>query len=424
MRRKTSAALSVLTVLALLVGVFPVTAAAVLMEPTFSGTITKTVTLPDAVTFTDEDFTGLYDKNDGADLASVRITGTNPAFGALKLDGAAYALGTFIPLADLEDGKLSFAATDDGTVSYSVYARAEGDATQYGPVTLTITVEEDDYAGTVDYTTDKNTPVDLVGAHFADAFKDATNNALSYVNFRLPLPTRGTLYIDYVSPSHPGDPVEDDVDYSVSDLSDITFVPAEDFTGRVNIAYTAYNAGDDGFAGLLKITVSVPEATAPEGSAHFNDVGRRHAWAVEAIDCLYDEGIIQGVGHGYYNPVASISRGDFITMLCRAFDLSAEDFTGGGKSNPKSALSRQDAMVLLVEALDAADKTLPASGTLTLDDFSDSGKISPYAVDAVETLVEAGIIQGYDGKLNPKAGVSRAEMAVILYRVLDALNLI
>ncbi len=168
------------------------------------------------------------------------------------------------------------------------------------------------------------------------------------------------------------------------------------------------------------------------------------SWASKAIDYLFEQGIISGVKPGYYNPNASISRGDFTLMLCRAFDLSADskgNFSdvdadsyysdaistakalgiakgSNGKFNPHSALSRQDAMVLIARALDAAGKSLPKGDSSDLDQFSDSKQISAYAADAVAALVKAEIIQGYGDNLRPHGNVSRAEMAVILYRIL------
>jgi hypothetical protein len=51
-------------------------------------------------------------------------------------------------------------------------------------------------------------------------------------------------------------------------------------------------------------------------------------------------------------------------------------------------------------------------------EYADADEISSYAVEAVATLVKAGVISGSDGSLNPKNMISRAEMAIMLYRVL------
>jgi hypothetical protein len=112
------------------------------VAPTFSGTITKSVTLSHGLTFTAADFTGRYAKNDGGDLDSVIITGSNPTFGTLKLGANDYSPGDIVSLSDLGNGRLTFVATDAGTVSYIVKACALGDAeTPIGSVVLKITAE-------------------------------------------------------------------------------------------------------------------------------------------------------------------------------------------------------------------------------------------------------------------------------------------
>ena len=46
-----------------------------------------------------------------------------------------------------------------------------------------------------------------------------------------------------------------DADDDESSLSDVTFVPASDYTGTVKIAYTAYNTDGKSYTGTIKITV-------------------------------------------------------------------------------------------------------------------------------------------------------------------------
>lgn len=74
-------------------------------------------------------------------------------------------------------------------------------------------------------------------------------------------------------------------------------------------------------------------------------------------------------------------------------------------------------MVILKKTADALGVTLPARKG-TLSQFSDADKIADYAVEAAQALVSAGVINGSNGKLNPRSSISRAEMAAVLYRVL------
>ena len=532
---------------------------AVSVAPSFSGTISKSVTLPASLTFAASDFTGKYAKNDGGALASITITGSNPSFGKLRLGSSDYSAGTSVPISDVSSGRLTFVTTGAGTVSYSVRAYASGDATTLiGSATLTIAVQastaadiaymaeantpvtfdtsdfnnvcgnltgenlnyvrftlpsssygklyydytsSSDYGSTVSssvkyyrssslylakvtfvpksgyfgavsiaytgynidgqsftgkvtilvlavadditYTTDENAPIAFKASDFSYASDDATDGTLSYVKFKLPSSTYGKLYYDYASPSDTGSSVSTSAKYyrsSSPSLSKATFVPKYGYTGTVSISYTGYNTDGDAYLGTVKVVVREGDGS----SAYFDDVGAGYWWASEAIDYLYTTGVATGVGPGTYNPSASISRGDFMLMLCRAFDLKANvagNFsdvpagsyyfdaiavakalgiaTGdGGTFRPTAAVTRQDAMVLVARTLAVASETIPAGNWSDLAGFSDTGDVSDYAVSAASSLVRAKIIVGTAGRLNPKGSVSRSEMAVILHRVL------
>lgn len=178
-------------------------------------------------------------------------------------------------------------------------------------------------------------------------------------------------------------------------------------------------------------------------SVYFADVTEKYAWAMGEIDYLANAKIVAGSGNCLYSPDATIRRGDFLTMLYRAYDMSnyvtGENFAdvpadsyyadalsacralgiaSGDAENkfyPTAALTRQDAIVFLSRTLERTGLLLP---TGSLSGFSDAADIADYAVDAVSSLVRAGVISGTDGKLDPKAKVSRAAMAVMLYRSL------
>ncbi|MDD3290458.1 MAG: S-layer homology domain-containing protein [Eubacteriales bacterium] len=564
MKRRFYSSIAWVLVLMMVAGFSPVYA----VGSDFSGTVAKTVPLPDVITFTAADFTELY-KRDIDTMDAVVITGADPDFGALKLEEES-ALGERIDMEDIQDGVLTFVPTDTGVVSYTVTAYAFDEEEPAGAATLTVTVEESTDAGNAEYTVDENMPIRLSSVYFAEVFRGANGRELSYVKFDIPGADKGVLYLDYTSAvlfearitateryyadTYPG-------------ISRITFVPAEDFSGTISIPYTGYAADDSAYWGMLTIhvrdasaeeiaysteaeeavsfdaedfdevclemtgdelsyviftlpapshgklyynyrsatdydalvltnakyfnsaepglsgvdflpavdvtgtvrilykgysvegesyngTVAVTvdaaeeeedeEEEVPEESEHFRDVGKNIAWAAEAIDYLYEEGILLGDGAGYYNPRASISRGDFMMMLSRAFDLDTafeDNFTdvdkddyyykavgaakkfgitkgSNGKFNPRSALSRQDAMVLILRALEAADIDLEEGAEEVLTPFKDQHKISDYAKDAFQAMVRAGIIKGSGKFLNPNSSVSRAEIAVILYRIL------
>lgn len=75
---------------------------------------------------------------------------------------------------------------------------------------------------------------------------------------------------------------------------------------------------------------------------------------------------------------------------------------------------------LLYRALEKLNELPKATTSKELSDFSDSASVSDYAKDAFECLVKGGIVSGTNGKLNPAALSTRAQMTQILYNLLSA----
>ena len=85
---------------------------------------------------------------------------------------------------------------------------------------------------------------------------------------------------------------------------------------------------------------------------------------------------------------------------------------------PRAPVTRQDMMVLVARTLDVLGKPFPAADQSVLSSFPDYAEVSDYAVDSVAALVQSGIIKGDDTGINPNGNTTRAEMAVVLYRIL------
>jgi endo-1,4-beta-xylanase len=167
-------------------------------------------------------------------------------------------------------------------------------------------------------------------------------------------------------------------------------------------------------------------------------------WAKQAIDTMASRAVIQGTAENSFSPDASIKRGDFITLLVRALELHRTGtneamfsdvpqtayyyeeliiakqlgITTGFEDNsfkPDSNISRQDMMVLTTRAMAAAGKQVQAGGTL--DAYPDAASMSSYAKESAAALVKSGIVNGKNNLLAPNDQLTRAEAAVILYRI-------
>ena len=90
---------------------------------------------------------------------------------------------------------------------------------------------------------------------------------------------------------------------------------------------------------------------------------------------------------------------------------------GENRFLPESAISRQDMMVMLVRAMDAMDRALGAAQPDALSRFTDGALVSEYARDCVARLIQAELVNGANGKINPFGLATRAEVAVLLARI-------
>ncbi|MEG2378061.1 MAG: S-layer homology domain-containing protein, partial [Clostridia bacterium] len=182
----------------------------------------------------------------------------------------------------------------------------------------------------------------------------------------------------------------------------------------------------------------------PKPDTQFKDLAG-YDWASDAINKLAKDGIIKGVSEDEFAPENDITRADFVILMVRALklestatdnfaDVGADDYfarelaiakangiiTGFGDNlfNPRGKITRQDMMTIMARALQKSGYKLDTATQGALDAFADSDDIAEYAREAAALLVKNGIIAGNDGRLNPTANTTRAEVAVLLSRVL------
>ena len=193
---------------------------------------------------------------------------------------------------------------------------------------------------------------------------------------------------------------------------------------------------------------NTPIVTPPSGPVEiFNDLGA-FDWAKPAITNLFNRGIINGKGDGQYAPLDNVTREEFTKMVVTALGLNTIDARAAfgdvsdkdwfapyikaavdngivsGQSDDKFGvgenITRQDMAVILANALKYLDKTTEGTG----NSFKDASDVSDYAVNAVDTLSAAGIINGYeDGTFQPLNSANRAEAAKVIYGFLVAYGL-
>lgn len=163
-------------------------------------------------------------------------------------------------------------------------------------------------------------------------------------------------------------------------------------------------------------------------------------WYQAAMDFARDHGILVGDASGDMLPGNNAPRAQMAAMLVRVFGCTAgKDIThfsdvdtaawyypelsaaaqmnifsgcGDGTMGPDRNINRQEAMSVIARAFAVADGT-----AADIAAFSDASAVSDWAVASVAGLVKAGIVSGDAGRLNPTAGITRAEIAQMLYEL-------
>lgn len=273
--------------------------------------------------------------------------------------------------------------------------------------------------------------------------RQVMNQELSYIRITsLPDAEQGKLYYGYNGFKTGSEVKNGDRYYCLGtpSIDQLSFVPRGGYSGQAEITYIGYNRnGGEQVSG--KIVLSISRAAT---SRLYNDMGN-HGWAVDAVEFLSLNGIIQGVGGGRYNPTGQITKGDFALMLVRAFgftasgtvrfnDVPADSYyaqaisvahqlgiaTGyNGSFEPRRALSRQEAMLMVYRALKADGDPLNNGLTADLSVYRDSGQIAAEARPALGALILMGVVEGDgNGTLRPQDQLNRAETASLLHRLM------
>ena len=107
-------------------------------------------------------------------------------------------------------------------------------------------------------------------------------------------------------------------------------------------------------------------------------------WYTDVVIWASENGIVNGVAEGHFDPDANITREQLAAMMYRYADFLGMDTAASG------SLSR----------------------------FHDGSQVSPWASDAMKWAVRNGLISGKSPTiLDPKGNATRAEVATILQRM-------
>ena len=216
-----------------------------------------------------------------------------------------------------------------------------------------------------------------------------------------------------------------------------------------------------GLAGALLFSVSAP-VMAIESS--FSDVTEEdYPWAIEAIEDMTTDGIIKGYTDGTFRPAQSITKMEALILSARVlgytkdankpftdyayaqykdvvdqYDIKykeevayllykgvlkeseLDDYISATQAN--AYMLRWEAAILLAKVMGGEEMLNPSADLLFVDKADIPASAVPY-VAFVNEIGLMGSMSETEQIFNPNFAVNRAQMAVLLYRIMDMIDM-
>lgn len=204
------------------------------------------------------------------------------------------------------------------------------------------------------------------------------------------------------------------------------------------VALQAYGAQQ---VGLQTYAAGAVEGQDQTVAPTFKDLGS-FGWSSGAVGALAQAGVLAGVGNGDFNPAGTVTREELATTLMRirgeAAQSSAEPLPGvagwaqasmqaavrdgilqgnGQGLDPTGPVSRYQALTLITRAFGLAPQSANDAGTSI--SLKTHAPIPAWAQGAAALSLRLGLVQGEGGYLNGNETITRAQLAVLLDRVLE-----
>lgn len=215
-------------------------------------------------------------------------------------------------------------------------------------------------------------------------------------------------------------------------------------SGKGNHGSTGGSSG-----GGISAPAAKPETGNSENKIIYTDIDTVE-WAKDAISALSEKGILNGKGEGLFKPNDMITREEFVKVMIAAFEIEVKDGAevkfsdvlpgawyekyinagvstgcinglGNGEFGVGKSITREDMAVMAYRFTKYAGYSL--NNSASLDSFEDRAAISEYAKEAVSALLAESVVNGMNNsKFEPKAFATRAQAAVMLYRLLNCVQ--
>ncbi len=235
------------------------------------------------------------------------------------------------------------------------------------------------------------------------------------------------------------------------------------YNGLVGWSFTTRSkGGGDGYTGGSNKTTPLPDSAVAEEinkealvnkdeqivgeTVTFSDINSH--WAQKEIEQLANKGYIKGVGANMFAPERMVTRAEFTAMLinivgaeradsCPFKDVPEKSWfrdsvskayasglvkgVSGDRFNPDGYVTREQAAVMAIKALQ--NKKGPLTANISaLDSYKDKSSVSSWAMESCALAVEKGILMGDNGYILPGENATRAQAAVILFKLQELIN--
>lgn len=204
--------------------------------------------------------------------------------------------------------------------------------------------------------------------------------------------------------------------------------------------------GNGSFKGLRS---SFSTYTVVENKVSFEDTASVKAWAGRQIQVAAAKGILEGRAEQTFDPNGFVTRAEFAKMIVKTFSLENANATESfddvndsdwykvyvasavkngivngkeaGKFDPNGQITRAEMAVMSSRALSLKGVSIaPAKVEEALKGFTDVKDINSSLTTGVALAASEGIIVGEEGNVfNPNANSTRAQAAVVIYRLLN-----
>ncbi|MCL2408660.1 MAG: S-layer homology domain-containing protein [Oscillospiraceae bacterium] len=218
--------------------------------------------------------------------------------------------------------------------------------------------------------------------------------------------------------------------YFVTEESSAVITAQSTVTGHVDGFYTT--DGDTPTPPRPPVTNALP----------FRDV-RTVDWFFAAVEFVFNNGLFAGTSADTFSPNSPMTRGMFVTVLHRLDGLpqagESSDFAdvqdparfyydavvwaamhgivtgvGGGRFAPDNSITREQMAAILYRYAEFKNLDLTADSPAFYE-FADYTAVSQFAEQPMRWAVTQGVMQGADGRLNPRNTATRAQVAQIIY---------